>query len=548
MLSRTPTIAVSLTLALSAVVASALTVAQEPDDAPDLVMYGRIRDEGQTRSQVMRYASELMDGIGARLTGSPNLEEATEWAVNRLKQMGLSNVRTESWGEFGMGWRQRNVWVRMIDPDIATFVAVAAPWSPPTNGVVTAEVVALRGFVSESEFEPLRGKLRGKVVLLGQAPGPPDIIPIERPLFQRLDEKQLAEHARPEIESGDTGGRDNEAAFARIELAKSAGRFLASEGVRAVIVPSGDRPTGGISGGTLWADGNAGFGWFAYRKEHAMHVPLVIVANEHYGRMRRLLEQGVAVTLELNVDTEFTGDREDGHNVFGEIAGVDSARKHELILVAAHLDSWSAGTGATDDGAGVVIAMEAMRILNALQVKPRRTIRIALWTGEEQGALGSLDYVKRHVAAIPRANTAAQLRVPEFIREITGPIAPKSEHARLSAVFNIDAGGGRIRGVSVGNSALVPIFERWIAPLHDMGMTMVSSRSDCGGDCRPFADAGIPTPIFKQDPLDYSTRTHHTNMDTYEHLPPEDMRQAATIMATLVYNAATRDRMLPRTR
>ena len=170
----------------------------------------------------------------------------------------------------------------MIDPDVTTFIAVAAPWSPPTAGVVTAEVVAVRGFASESEFEPLRGKLRGKIVLLGRAPGPPDIIPIDKPLFQRLDERQLAEHARPETESSGTGDRENEKAFAHIELAKTGGRFLASEGVRAVIVPSGDRPTGGSSGGTLWADGNAGFGWLAYQKEHAMHVPLVIIANEHY--------------------------------------------------------------------------------------------------------------------------------------------------------------------------------------------------------------------------------------------------------------------------
>jgi carboxypeptidase Q len=313
-------------------------------------------------------------------------------------------------------------------------------------------------------------------------------------------------------------------------------------------VPSGNRLSGGLSGGTIWADGNAAFGVFAYQKVHAIAVPLLITANEHYGRIKRLLDRNVPVTLEVNVDTEFTGDREEGVNLFGDIAGVDPQRKNEVVMVGAHLDSWAAGTGATDNGAGVVIAMEAMRILNALQVTPKRTIRLALWTGEEQGALGALEYVKRHLATIPRANTPEQLRIPEFLRRTAGPITPKPEHARLSAVYNVDAGGGRIRGVSVGSAALVPMFQQWIAPLRDLGVTMVSARSDCGGDCRPFEQAGIPTPIFKQDPLDYSSRTHHTNMDTYEHLLAEDLRQAATIVATLLYNSAMRNEMFPRSR
>jgi carboxypeptidase Q len=215
-------------------------------------------------------------------------------------------------------------------------------------------------------------------------------------------------------------------------------------------------------------------------------------------------------------------------------------------MVAAHLDSWAAGAGATDDGAGVLIAMEAMRILRGLDVQPRRTTGIALWTGQEQGALGSLGYVKRHVATVPRATTPEAMRVPEFQRRRTGAIVPKDEHAKISAVYTLDAGGGRIRGVSVGNPALVPIFEHWIAPLEDLGMTMVAARSDCGGDGRPFAEVGIPTPSFKQDPLDYDSRTHHTNMDTYEHLLPDDLRQAAVIAATMLYNTAMRDQMLPR--
>ncbi len=211
--------------------------------------------------------------------------------------------------------------------------------------------------------------------------------------------------------------------------------------------------------------------------------------------------------------------------MLADLPGTDPARRHELVLLGAHLDSWAAGTGATDDGAGVVIEMEAMRILKAVGVRPRRTIRLALWTGEEQGALGSLAYVNRHVATIPRATTPAALQVMEFLRRRSGPIVPKTEHTRISAVFTLDAGGARIRGVSVGSRALVPLFQSWIAPLRDLGVTTVSPNSDCGGDCTPFADAGLPIPVFTHDPLDYETRTHHANMDVYEYLHEDDLTQ-----------------------
>ena len=524
--------------------AGPVVVAQMLGDAPYLVMYGRIRVEGNAQSRVMDYATELIDGIGPRLTGSPNLKKATAWTLDRLKQMGLSNVRTESWGEFGMGWQQRHISLRMIAPATATFIAQAAPWSPATAGPIAADVVALRGFTDESEFDANRGKLRGKIVLFGHAPAPPDAIPIETPLFERFDDRQLAAFAQSEP-APDT--MNYEQAFAQAELMEKTGRFFASEGVRAVIVPSANNPKGGASGGTIYADTNYTFGWFVYQKAHAMSVPLVIVAIEHYGRLKRLLDRNVPVKLELNVDAEFTGDREEGVNVFGDIPGVDPQHKDEVVMVGGHLDSWAAGTGATDDGAGVVIAMEAMRILNALQIKPKRTIRVALWTGEEQGVLGSSEFVRRHIATVPLADTPEQTRMPEFLRRRTGPVALKPDHARLSAVYNLDAGGGKIRGVTLsGNAALVPIFQPWIAPLRDLGMTAVAVRRGCGGDCGPFAQVGIPTLSFAQDPLDYETRTHHTNMDTYEHLIPEDLRQAAIVVAIMVYNTAMRDQLLPR--
>jgi Peptidase family M28 len=534
------------TVTIVGVAVANAVIAQGPSDAPDLVMYGRIRDEGNTRSRVMDYATELVDGIGPRLTGSPNLEKAMAWAMDRLAAAGASNVRKESWGEFGLGWQQRNVWVRLVEPYPANFVATAAPWSPATSGSIAAEVVPVHGFNDEKGFAPLRGTLRGKIVLLGRAGGPPVVFPIDKPLFERLDDARLSAFASDAVDS-DSQRRAFEQTFANAEFGERIGRFFSEEGVRAVMVPSGNNARGGASGGTIYADSNYNLGMYAHQKARAMPVPLVIVAVEEYLRMMRLFERKVPVRVEMNVDVEFTGDRVEGFNVLADFPGVDERRRNEVVMATAHLDSWAAGTGATDDGAGVVIAMEAMRILLALGIRPARTITVALWTGEEQGLLGSAAYVKRHIADAPRATTPEQLRLPEPTRQRVGPIVVKPDHARLTAVYNIDTGAGKIRGVGLsGNAALVSIFEQWIAPLRDLDMTLVTARPWCPGDCRPFYEAGIPTPSFIQDPLEYATRTHHTSSDTYDRLIPEDLRQAAIIVATMLYNTAMRDQTLPR--
>ena len=534
-------------VALLVVLTAHVIPAQVSSDTPDLAIYARIRDEGTARSHVMTYASELMDSIGPRLTGSPGLERAISWAMTELMAAGSSNVRKESWGEFGMGWRQRNVWVRLVQPYAANFVVAPGPWSPATPGEITADVVLVHGFSDERGFAPLRGKLRGKIVLFGRASSLPETFPIEQPLSERLTDTTLAELARNPSNASSDSNETAERGFANALFAERISRFFADEGVRAVMVPSGNNSRGGASGGTLYADWNANLGMYAYQKTHAMRVPLVIVAVEEYLRMVRLLDLKVPVKVAMNVDVELTGDHVEGFNVLADIPGVDERRKNEVVMVTAHLDSWAAATGATDDGAGVVIVMEAMRILHALHVQPTRTIRVALWTGEEQGLLGSAAYVKRYIADLPRAATAAQLRIPEAMRQRLGPIVPKPDHARLSAVYNVDLGGGRVRGVGLsGNVALVPIFERWLAPLQDLGVTLVTLRPWCPGDCRPFAEAGIPTPGIIQDPLEYDTRTHHTNSDTYDRLVPDDLRQAAIVMATLLYNTAMRDQMLPR--
>jgi len=372
------------------------------------------------------------------------------------------------------------------------------------------------------------------------------VVPVDKPLFERFTDAQLAEFARPAPTPADDG-KAVEAAFANAAFSERVDRFFADEGVRAVLAPTGNNARGGLSGGVVASDWNYSLGMLAYQKDHATRVPMAIVSVEAFGRISRLLERKVRVQVTLHVDVEFTGDRVEGFNLFGEIPGADPVRGRETVMVSAHLDSWAAGTGATDDGAGVVIAMEAMRILSTLGARPRRTIQLALWTGEEQGLLGSLAYVNREIAALPRADTPEQRLMPEGMRRLTGPVVPKPGHARLSALYNLDQGGGKIRDVRLaGNLALAPIFERWIAPLMDLGVTLVSPRGGCASDCLPFAEAGIPTPLFLQDPLDYTTRTMHTSSDTADHLIAEDLRQAAVVVATMLYNTAQRDELLPR--
>jgi carboxypeptidase Q len=522
-----------------------MALAQGSSDQPDLAMYARIRDEGLSRSRVMEYATELLDGIGARLSGSPNLDRAVEWSMARASAAGLSNVRKDRWGEFGLGWRRRNVWATLVEPDAAPLLGDAAPWSPPTPGPVTADAVYVSGFTTEQGFAPLRGTLKGKVVVLGRAPSMPAVTPIERPLFERLSDAQLAQFAR-EAPAARPPDAVLERAFANAAFFERVSQFFADEGVVAVLEPTGNNPRGGYSGGIVVSDWNYSMGQYAHRKERMMRVPVVVLPVESWTRLARLLERRERVRVAVNVDAEFTGDRVDGFNVFADISGVDPVRGREVVMVGAHLDSWHAGTGATDDGAGVLIAMEAMRILRALDVRPRRTIRLALWTGEEQGALGSLAWVTREIAAIPRVDTPEHRLIPEAMRTPNGAVVPKPAHGLLSAMYDLDQGGGRIRGVRANLTALRPIFEQWIAPLKDLGVAVVSPRDGCASDCLPFQQAGIPAPLFLQDPLDYTTRTLHSSSDTFDHLIPDDMKQAAVVVATFLYNTAMREELLPR--
>jgi hypothetical protein len=519
--------------------------APQPDrETLDLGMYQRIRDEGLYHSHIMEYASALTDGIGPRLTGSPNMAKANAWTRDQFAAMGCSDAHLESWGEFGMGWQQLNAWARMTSPDTAVFIAQAAPWSPATAGPVTGQAIWL-DVKSEKDLEKYMGKLAGKIVLLGDMR---EVGSIDKPLLTRLDEQELNElQAYPLSDPEADFGKFLKEYMERISLRGKVGKFAAEEHATAILVPSRDGARNGGSGGTMFDDSGQGLDWFAYRRDHIAPLPIMVTAIESYGRVYRLLKANVPVSIELNVDTKFFGDHEQGFDTVAEIAGTDPKLKDEVVMVGGHLDSWAAGTGATDNGAGTLVAMEVMRILNALGVKPRRTIRVALWSGEEEGLFGSSGYVKQHFGSFPLSNAPDQQQLPDFLREPSGPLTTKPEQKLVSVYFNVDNGGGRIRGVYLqGNAAIAPIFAQWIAPLRDLGVTTLTMRSTGSTDHVSFDSVGIPGFQFIQDGLDYGSRTHHSNMDTYERLQPEDLKQAAVVEAIFVYNAAMRDQMLPR--
>lgn len=507
----------------------------------DYAMYDRIRDEGLHHSHVMEFASALMDGIGPRLTGSPNLHRANEWTRDQLTAMGCVNAHLEDWGEFGMGWQQLNTWVRMSSPDSAVFIAQAAPWSPSTNGAVSGSAVSIE--VKEAaDLDKYKGKVAGKIVLYGEMR---EVKPVDKPLFERADEKDLAKIVEYPLSPNREFEQFIQERMKRRELEEKLVKFLAGEHALAVVLPSRDGRNSGGSGGTIFDDGS--FGPFTYQRDHALPFPVVVAAIENYGRVYRLLKAHVPVTIEMSVDTRFTGDHEHGFDTIAEIAGTDPKLKDEVVMVGGHLDSWASATGATDNGAGTVVAMEVMRILNALQVKPRRTIRIALWTGEEQGLFGSAGYVKQHFGFAPLSTAPDQLKLPEWMRKTVGPLQLKPEQQKVSGYFNVDNGTGKILGIYLQeNAAEAHIFQQWIEPIKDLGVTTITLRNTGGTDHESFDAVGIPGFQFIQDRLDYGSRTHHSNMDTYERLQPGDLQQAATVEAIFVYNTAMRDQMLPR--
>jgi carboxypeptidase Q len=514
---------------------------QPATESIDLNAYNAILEEGLQHSHVMDYAGGLIDGIGPRLTGSPNMAKANAWTRDQLTKMGCVNAHLEDWGEFGMGWQQLNTWVRMTEPDTSVFVAQAVPWSLSTNGPLTGPAISVV-IRDEADIPKYKGKLAGKIVMLGAMREQP---PADKPFFERYTDKDLKELESLPIGSADTRARDEMIAKRR-RLSKMTLALLTEEKVAGVITLSRDGRDGGGTG-IIFDDNGAALGPTPYHRDTAVPFPMAVAQIESFGRVYRLLENHVPVTMQMNVETKFSGDHEHGFDTVAEIPGTDPQLKDQIVMVGGHLDSWISGTGATDNGAGSIVALEVMRILNALPTKPRRTIRIALWSGEEEGLFGSKGYTAQHFGSFPRSTAPDQMELPEFSRKPGGPLTLKPEQKVVSAYFNVDNGSGKIRGVyTQGNVAAGPIFAQWMAPLKDLGVTAISNQNTGGTDHLSFDAVGIPGFQFIQDPLDYETRTHHSDMDTYEHLQAADLKQIAVVEAIFVYNAAMRDKMFPR--
>lgn len=512
--------------------------AQPAQEAIDYAMYARIREEGLKHSHVMEFAGALTDAIGPRLTGSPNMAKANAWTRDTLTSIGLSNAHLEDWGEFGMGWQQINTWARMVSPDPEPLWLQAAPWSAATNGPVKGEAVYVD--LATADLDKLKGTLSGKIVLLGAMRTTPDIT---EALFHRYTEAELQEMEK--VEAPRTGQPNIAQLLAerrRIAgLRATAIKMFASEGVAAIITPTRDGGDGGGSG-IIFDDNGANLAQSAQKPENKVAIPNAVMMIEHYNRLARLATHGVPVTLEVNIDTKFTGDHEHGFNTVAEIPGTDPKLKDQVVMVGGHLDSWISGTGATDNGAGSIVAMEAVRILKALGVEPKRTIRIALWSGEEQGLFGSMGYVESHFGKFNDPPS----ELPAFMRP-HGPLTTTKEWETLDAYYNLDNGTGKVRGVyTQENFAIAPIFKQWIAPLSDLGVTTISYRNTGGTDHLGFDAVGLPGFQFIQDPMDYETRVHHSDMDVYDRLHQADLAQAAVVEAIFLWNTSQREEMMPR--
>jgi Zn-dependent M28 family amino/carboxypeptidase len=495
-------------------------------DAPDLQIQTRIRQEGFRNSKVMEIASGLTDTVGARLTGSPNMKRANDWTVRKLADFGLSNAHLEPWGPFGRGWSYESFSVRMTTPDVEQLVAYPRAWSPGTNGVVRGTPVKVKIDAVE-DLEKLKGKLAGKIVMIGEADAPKLH---EKSEFSRLDEKALANIEQYEVPAARAASDFSK----RIALRRAINKFLADENVAVAIIPGtrGDAGTFNVQ--------QSG----SQKLDEPLGVPSLVLSTEHYGRIARLLDRKEPVELEIDVKANIVNENQMAANTIAELPGRD--KDAGVVMLGAHLDSWHSGTGATDNAAGCAAMMEAMRILKSLGVTPRRTIRIALWSGEEQGLLGSSAYVSEHFGARPESTDPAEKDLPRSMRKKL-PLAIKPEHAKLSAYFNMDNGTGKIRGIyAQENAAARPIFEAWLAPLHDLGATTVTMRNTGSTDHISFDDVGLPGFQFIQDDIEYETLTHHTNYDTYERLQREDLMQAAVVIATFAWEAANRPEMMPR--
>jgi hypothetical protein len=485
----------------------------------------RVIDEGMNRSQVMTTAHVLTDVIGPRMTNSPNMRRAETWTADKFREWGLKNVRKEAF-RFGRGWSIERSSVRMVTPRPIQLTAIPIAWTPAVNASAPVIVAPIR---RERDFEKWRGKLAGKIVMV-TLPGTGDE-PKEAP-FQRLSDADIAK-----LDTFDQPRYDPEAVnrrLKRVDYAKKLDTFLKAEGAVAYATMSrGD-------GKLVHGEG------YLFEKADNVQVPGVEIAAEDYRRLARLAKVGPAPTLEIQSDVRFDDTDENAYNIIAEIPGSDP--KAGYVMAGAHLDSWHAADGAADNAAGSAMIMEAARIIARTGIRPKRTIRFALWSGEEQGLLGSLAYIDQHLAtrgspSDPKLNgDRAYYGWPN-----RWPITTKPEYGELKAYFNIDNGSGKLRGLyAEGNAGAVSTLREWLAPFESMGAGAVVASRTGGTDHVFLQSIGLPGFQFIQDPLDYDSRIHHTSADTFDHLKADDMRQASTVLAGVLVSAANSDKTLPR--
>ncbi|HEY1912047.1 MAG TPA: M20/M25/M40 family metallo-hydrolase [Vicinamibacterales bacterium] len=498
-------------LALVAALVAGLPVAAQwqATEHLDLDAIYRIKDEGLQRSKVMEIESYLTDVYGPRLTGSPNIREAADWSMKTMKDWGLTNVHLETW-PFGRGWQNQRFTANAVTPRAYPLIAYPKAWTPGTNGPVTGDAV-IAVIDTDKDFDTFRGKLRGKFVLSMAMREVPAHFEPQGTRYTDAELKDLSK--QPDVGRG--RGRGNFNAAADFNRRKT--QFWIDEGVAAVLDFSrGDD-------GTVFVQSPQGVS----RDPKGPAQPAqVTLATEHYGRIWRTLEKNIPVTLQMDIDNKFFDADQNAFNVVAELPGTD--KPDEVVMIGGHFDSWHTGTGATDNAAGSAVMMEAMRILKVSGVKLRRTVRIGLWGGEEEGLLGSREYVKAHYGD------------PETMQL-------KPEHAKFAGYFNVDNGTGLIRGVYLqGNEAVAPIFTQWMEPFSNLGMETLTIRNTGGTDHLSYDAVGLPGFQFIQDEIEYNSRTHHSNMDMYERVQPNDMMRNAVIVATFVMNTANRDDKLPR--
>ncbi len=515
----------------------------------------RIKDEGMNRSQVMQTLAYLSDVIGPRLTASPNAKRANEWTLKQMADWGMQNAHLEAWGPFGRGWSLKRFSAEVVEPQGFPVIAYPKAWSPGTGGAVMADVV----YVDAKDEAELRakyaGKLKGMIVLTGPVR---DVTAHFEPQGTRLNEKDLltlADAPDPANAPPRRFPQQNPDARAAAEFAAKKLQFYTDEGAAVLVDPGrGDGGTLFVQSATVPqpADTPRDRRISPWQKTAPKFLPQVVLASEHYNRIMRMLRAGEHVKLAVNLDVQYHDQDLMSYNTVAEIPGTDL--KDEVVMLGGHMDSWHGGTGATDNAAGVSVAMEAARIIKALNLQPRRTIRVALWTGEEQGLFGSRAYVKEHfgelVAPTPQPTPpgAAEGR-PAAAPQPTPPskLVTKPEYEKFDAYFNLDNGTGKIRGVYLqGNSGVWPLFRLWLAPFRELGAQTLSMSNTGGTDHLSFDGIGLPGFQFIQDEIEYDTRTHHSNQDVFDRIQADDMKQAATIMAAFVYQTAMRDEKLPR--